>query len=399
MYAINPFISLILGISSFKKTSLAFMLSLFVAFFGSTMYYNAGDAANYKMKFEEMHQNRITYDNFTKSLFDGETNFDIAIPFLSFLVAMFTGDARILFALFGLVFGYFYGKNIEFISKLKVGKKNYLFLKFIILIFSLIVPFWDGVNGVRMWTGAHIFFYGASNYFLTKNKKYFLFLILSFIYHFSYVTMLTMFIVFWLFKLRNHTRVLFYFFLVSIFITQTNIGVVKSLIEQITPSFFAIKVDTYTSDEYVKGVATQVQSLSLHAVYFEKALNIGMYFLLIITYLQTRKQKTSTFFKEIFSYTLFIYVASNILSILPSGSRFLFYSSLISIIPITIHFQNSNRKQVFSYAYIPLVFFAIVRLRISLYFLTIGTIVGNPFVSFLVNFNESNLDTFLNLVR
>ena len=53
-------------------------------------------------------------------------------------------------------------------------------------VFVIVLGFWK-ISGFRMWTAAHIFFFGASQYFLDNKKSGILIAAVSVLFHFSYM--------------------------------------------------------------------------------------------------------------------------------------------------------------------------------------------------------------------
>ena len=190
LFLISPIISLILA---FKKRNVKISKSIFIlfcVFFGFTFVFstdldNGSDSSRYAAWLIEMHNKEISWPNFINTLYNSnDGKLDILQPLLTYIVAIFTYDPRFLFAVFALVFGFFYAQNIWILfEKVKI-KSNTLHLLFII-IFILLIPLWS-INGFRFWTASQIFIFGALN-ILVKGKKKLLFYFSAFFIRAFYI--------------------------------------------------------------------------------------------------------------------------------------------------------------------------------------------------------------------
>ena len=139
LFLISPIISLILA---FKKRNVKISKSIFIlfcVFFGFTFVFSTdldqgSDSSRYAAWLIEMHNKEISWPNFINTLYNSnDGKLDILQPLLTYIVAIFTDDPRFLFAVFALVFGFFYAQNIWFLfEKVKI-KSNTLHLLFIII--------------------------------------------------------------------------------------------------------------------------------------------------------------------------------------------------------------------------------------------------------------------------
>ncbi len=123
---------------------------------------------------------------------------DILQPMVTYLVSRFTDNPTILFTIFGLIFGYFYSRNIWYVlGKIHGGITLVLFV--FVLTFALINPIWN-INGFRMWTAAQIFLYGTLPYLLEGKSKGLIWAAVSVFVHFSFLLPLTVLVLFFFSK-------------------------------------------------------------------------------------------------------------------------------------------------------------------------------------------------------
>ena len=91
------------------------------------------------------------------------------------------------------------------------------------------------------------------------------------------------------------------------------------------------------------------------------------------------------------AFAFLFWAVANFLNSLPSGSRFLTIASLAAL-PLVIfyyHYQDQDKyfKKLVLLAIPALALFMIVAMREGFYFLTINTIIGNPLVAMLADYN------------
>lgn len=172
LYVLSPFLAVLVAVRNYKSAWAKNVVWLFVAFYGYTIVISSEgiDAASYRNYFIQMVQADLNWDIFSKMLYSDNGGYpDVVQPLITFMVSRFTADYKILFLMFALLFGYFYSRNIWFLLDRAGTSLKKLSIP-IIISFVLIVPFWQ-INGFRMWTAAHIFFYGAILYLLDVSKK------------------------------------------------------------------------------------------------------------------------------------------------------------------------------------------------------------------------------------
>jgi len=171
LFLIHPLTAVVTAFANYRSSFAKNIVWLFVAFYGFTMVISdeGMDANRYRDDFLTLTKTEITAKSFVGMLYQEDSQYvDVAQPLISLLVSRLTNDPRILFAVFGLIFGYFYSRNIWFLldrSGKGVKGSSLIYL----LTFAIVIGFWS-ISGFRMWTAAHIFFFGSAKYFF-ENKK------------------------------------------------------------------------------------------------------------------------------------------------------------------------------------------------------------------------------------
>lgn len=392
-YLISPFLALLSAIYNYRSRWAKNILWLFVAFYGFTFVISTGgiDANRYRDKFLFIAQNNLGLTDLVNrfSLLGDSEYTDLLQPLISTIVAYFTSDHRFLFAAFGLVFGYFYSRNLWFLIEQggnKIKNKNFIFL----FTFAFIIGFWS-INGFRMWTAAHIFFFGTIHYLMKKERKGFLIAASSIFVHFVFLVPVLVLSVFVLFRARIH--LFFWFFILTFFVSELNIDSTKRVLYDYAPnSAVQAKVRSYTNESYLARLEERAHSITLtwHARYYRKALNWSIVILLTFMYFSGLPLITENKpLQALFAFTLLFSGISNIASQMPSGGRFIIIANLFAVSSIFFFMQKVpagrwiNRVMI---AIVPaLLFFCIVSLREGFDTLGVMTVLGNPALALFGN--------------
>jgi hypothetical protein len=391
LFLLQPFLALIFSLKNYKAAYSKNILWLFVIFYGFTLVIsNKGiDANRYRDRLVEMSKVEMTMDNFIGGLYTQETQYvDVAQPLITFLVSRITTNSRILFAIFGLIFGYFYSRNIWFLIE-RAGpyiKRSNLIILFT---FAFIIGFWS-INGFRMWTAAHIFFFGAVRYLMGDKKRGIPIAAISLFFHFSFMLPVAILCLFAI--LRNRVHLYFWFFIATFFITELNLGGVREILTNILPDIFHRKVFGYTQESSLQATAQAFQMQSWHARYYGKALHWVVIIMISLIYSKGLKfLKTDKRFIPLLGFSLLFLGAANIASLVPSGGRFLSVADLFAIALIFFYMEHAPAerlmKKLLPITLPALLLYCIVALRIGFDTIGVMTIIGNPVVALFGNVN------------
>lgn len=387
-FIICPFIGFIQAIKNYRSSWAKPTIIAFVAFFGMSMVKSdAVDSSRDAQKLEIMYSADKSFENLEASFYNEDGSLDIYTPIVTFIFSLYTDNAKFLFLFYGLVFGYFYVNNIWMILNQSKGKLPWE--QFLVLAtFTMVIGFWN-LNGVRMWTAAHIFFYGGFSYLYLNRKIGLLIAASSALIHFS---MLLPFGLLLVYSFSNiNYRLLYIFYIISFFILELNIGIVKSFVETYVPDFMVPKVKSYLDEEYIEKVITINDKGSWYITYYIPILS---YFNLIFVTLIFFKAKLSLHAKKLFGFALLFLAVANITSLLPSGSRYLLIALMFSVALSFIVLINSS-KPIFTKSIKlmspVLVLFCIVSIRILLDYFNITTLT-NPIVVLFTNIEVPIID-------
>jgi hypothetical protein len=388
LFLIWPFALLLTSIKQFRKPSAKIGFILFCTYFGFVFVisrdFSGADSARYALALAEMHELTPTFDNFFASMYSVETNYvDIYQPLLTWIVSLFTDNPHYLFAIFAFVFGYFYANNLWIILshfKSRISIVVFVFL----LVFTLIIPIWN-INGVRMWTAAQIFIYGVLLFLYEKKREGLLWSAASVLVHFSFLLPVALLVIFIL--LPRRLPVYFIFFIISIFISEINLFSVRSSLSFV-PEIFQSRVMSYTNTDYAYGVKQAAEATAWYVGFSGIALRIAVYALLIAIIISSRRYlKKDIYLYSLISFSLFFYGCANIISLVPSGGRFLAVANMLSIASLLFYFARYRLNMALKIVRVlslPLViFFSIFSIRVGFDYMGISTFFGNPFTAVL----------------
>ena len=174
IFLIWPFVSFILAFRHYDKTWAKNIVWLFVIFYGYSfvIIHAEADGIDYKLNFISNVNNQRSFSEFATILYNEETQkLDLLEPLISYWLSFFTTDYRMLFAMFGLIFGYFYSRNIWYLLERVSGSITKHSIVFI-LCFALLNSFWN-INGFRFNTALHICLFGLLPFLYEGKKKIF----------------------------------------------------------------------------------------------------------------------------------------------------------------------------------------------------------------------------------
>lgn len=388
LFLVWPFALLYTSLKNFRAPGAKKGFILFCLYFGFVFVISrdlgGADSARYAQMLREMHELTPNFDNFLASIYSSETNYvDIYQPFLTWFVSLFTDNPHYLFALFGLVFGYFYANNLWIVLGY-IKQRIYFPIFLFILTLSLINPIWN-INGVRMWTAAQIFVYGVLLYFLNGNKKGLLWAMSSILVHFSFLFPVSLLLTF--IFLPKKLPIFFLFFLGTSLISEIDLlGLRHSL--SFLPLPLLQRVNVYTQES----VTLYQIKMAWYVTFAYNALKWVQYSFITIVFLSSRKVLTqNSVLYVLFCFTLFLFGWANISSLVPSGARFIIIANVLTFTFIILVYNELKITKLMKWVRllsIPfLVFFCIINIRAGFDYIGVSTFVGNPFSSLLIEDN------------
>jgi hypothetical protein len=386
LWFINPFFSVIYLFKKSKLNNSIRPYLLLSVFFGLSFVVSTSgaDSARYAEELVRFHQNNMSFAEVQDSLYSEESNkLDIYQPLVTWLVSLFTDEVKLLFAVFALVFGYFWFKSLLLIrSYLSIPLTGLVLAVFIFL--ALVNPIWN-INGVRMWTAVMIFFYGILLLNLQNNKKGWYFLVLPMFVHFSLIIGLVLYLLYRVLPVKNK-NLLFGLFIATFLIGEVSLELVRSYFEQL-PQLVQSK-ESYLNQDYADGLQESKQQLSLHVVLAGK---LAKYNLLVIAglmyFFQNRKKiNLNKNFDLFFKMGLFFASFTNIAASVPSGGRFGVLSNLILYTAFLFFLNEKIRIPILikSVLTLSLLLVIVFKIREGLDYIGIFLFIGNPILNWFV---------------
>lgn len=389
MFLIWPFFTLVFALVNYRSRVSKNIVWLFSAFFGFTFVISSEniDSYVYKTQFLEYVRTFNSFSEFFVLLFEGQVGKgDLYQPLLTFLVSRFTNDYRVLFAIFGLVMGYFFSRNVWFLINKTTCNINKLALPFLIL-FIFLVPVWH-INGVRFYTATHIFVFGVLNFIDSGKKKYLLIILSSFLVHFSFI--LPILVYFASLVIRHLPSIVYVIILIgSVFIINIEIYQIVPLL----PDYYNDRILGYTHEDYITAYEKRKNTAKWFVTLRYDLINYFLIFYSCIILLFDRRQIFQSRYKPIFFFGVLLLGLSNILSIIPSMGRFITVS-LFFVVAFAFLY-NQTRKILYWHKvlnlliWIPVLFYCAVEIRLGMDFLGIGSFTYNPITAPFLNNGKS----------
>jgi hypothetical protein len=231
-----------------------------------------------------------------------------------------------------------------------------------------------------MWTGAQIFLFGAIPYLFEGKLRLLIWPVLSVFFHFSFIIPLLILFIYIVFK--NRITIYIVLFIATSFIKEIDLQALHSYLSFL-PSVFQLRTAGYTNLDYAESLTMAVQALNWYIPFVSKALAWVIYLIVIYIYFFSR-----TLLKEreglmcLFCFAVLFYSIANILSLVPSGGRFINVASTFMFGLFVLFLSHSRRTVVLDVVKgisVPLLLlFSLVMIRAGMDYFGLSTIIGNP---------------------
>lgn len=342
-----PFGGLIKSIKDFREPIAKNLFWIFCIFYGLVHIYmpvsytgkGGADSIRYATSFTIMHNSHFGLNEVLNRFYAEEDgSVDIYLPLVNFVVSRVTGNPHILFMVLALIYGFFYSRNIWYVIKNTSGRYNFV-ITVLILAFSLILPIWN-INGARMWTAMQIFIYGLLPYLYHNDKKRLLWCASAFLFHFSLLSVIVLFFIFLFTPRKINWYFIIYFS--TLFIHELDLEVVRERLLDLGFVSFEDRINIYTADYAYENMIEGQDNYAWHVKFFNnlafysyQASIFIAYFNLIFTKVQLSEE-----LKKMFCWACFIFAFVNIVSLIPSGGRFLSLAYISCIVMYLVLYKN-----------------------------------------------------------
>lgn len=350
-----------------------------------------GDGMSYAQALENLHDDPISWGSFFDSFYDPGGGFlDLYQPIITYTISIFTGNPQILFFAFSLVLGFFFTRNIWFVIEKLQTKNNHYEILLLTALF-LIIPIWS-INGVRMWTAAHVFLYGLLPYLFDNDKSKIKWVYISFIFHFSFFIPISLLLVY-MYMPKRITWPFLLFYVFSLFISEIDLELARNIGYQL-PAIFHKKVTSYTSDAYAEKISL-ISSQNTIALLSNAIYKWGIAIILLFIFV---KERTLLHGFQLYNTAVFLLISlgfANVINNIPSGNRFVTLFNFIALAFVLLYYEkirqykvNPISKQLINFLSVLLIISLFMYLRTPTVFYGFG-ILTNPIVVFFIENKES----------
>lgn len=383
-FLVWPVFALVFAIFNYRSSWAKNIVWLFCIFFGFNLIVanELVDANRYQDMLIEWHEHmHISFWQLLVQIYEGNIGKgDFIQPILTYIVSTFSSDGRILFAFFGGVFGFFYSRNIWLILDQAKGKLTLSSLLYLLL-FIFTVPIWD-INGFRFWLATHMFLYGCLHVFLLRKKRFVLVAATSILAHVAFLPAVVILVGHQI--IGNRTMIYIGFFVMTSLVMNLDLGTLVGFIPKIS-SGVDVKLAAYTHEEYVENIKKGIESSAWFIKWKLDALRYTFIFLTLWTFFFKSKMLKAYKLESFFHFLVLFTAIANVLSIIPSGSRYLIISYLCWAGFFFIFLQHMtsrywiNRLNIF--LSIPILFFIVIQIRLGLDYMGYNSLLSNPMLA------------------
>lgn len=401
LFVVFPFLSGILAVKNYRASWAKNIIWAFFVFYGFTFGKSgetstdttSADINRYVDEMKDLYEKDLSFTDII-TLYKNNDDIDILRLTLAIGISRVTNSQQVLTAVYGLIFGFFFSRNIWFVLNRMRGKIKPVAL-LLLIAYILIDPIWN-INGFRFYTAVQIFIYGLLPFLFEGKKKGIFISSLSFLVHFAFLLPIGVLLLY--FFLGNRTVIYFVFFVASIFTSGIKIAAVNEVIDENAPEALSERTATYRDEGRVENFRegtgfADTSNANWYVLYYIKAINWSLIAFLIFLFFKrkTIEQQNNNKLLNGLSFALLFWGVANIMNSLPSGSRFLTVAAL-SVLPVLIlYVQNKPHEKYLSkivmIASPALLFFIIVSIRVGFLTISVNTLISNPIIVLLTDYN------------
>lgn len=344
VFLIWPFAGFLMALKQYHLKASRTIVYLFLIFYGFT-FVNVREGLDSYRYAERLRQAAdlpfSAFWDIVGGIYADDTSVDIVEPFIRFTVSRITDHPSLLFAIFAMVFGYFYLASINLLyERLRKSPNSNAMVHF--FFFITIIPIFS-INGFRFWTAAWVFFYGAYHVVLFKDMRFLLVSIAACLIHFSFFSINTVLLVYCIIGNKN---IIYYPIVVLSFIVPDLVAPYLSQIADVLGGGFESRIMTYTKISYKIAVSSAwdetrwfIKWTGVLVLYY---LFIGILFLKY----NFKKIVQNHELQNLFSFMLLFLSFVNFAKPVPSfGVRFQTVFFLFAVLFVFIIFTNIKKNQ------------------------------------------------------
>ncbi len=377
--------------------------AVFIYWPEGTVLGEGSDGGRYVLELMKMYESNLSIKVLIGQYLIDQNTMDLYQPLVTYIISRFTDNGHVLFAIYALVFGFFYSRNTWYIlNKLPYKKLGGLFI--LVTLYFLICPITQ-INGVRMWTALHVFVYGMMPYLLERDKSKLWWVLLTPLFHFSYLYVAIFALAFILIPYRFKTNggLLLYLalavFIFSLLVNSLNLDAVGSVLEEYSPESYENRIEGYVNQDVLERNAL-LSAMNNWYVVGSDTIKLWVYNLLLIAMFPCMKRsfKQDAGLMQLLVFSLLLGAFANITALIPSGGRFQILSQMFKVPLILLVVMNIPHNELFrkfvNFALVLLIIPFVFDIRKLLDFFSITALLGN-FITVFFWENNTPLIVFI----
>lgn len=369
LFFILPWLSYLISLFNLKSKRSAVLFILYAAFFGYSISFSNSSADSYRYATAFLNFERPdSYLTIISWYLDGSLR-DLYRISLFYVTSLFSSSPHFLYALAGLIHGFFVYLNLRLYIDEK-GRQNNIYTLALGLVFITLCSI-TAVNGFRFNTGAMLAFYSIYQFIVKNNKLGLLGVIFTPLMHYSFFLLIPVVLILKLVLYLNNSSqkinpIFFYMFITTAllsFFLDTNIINISSITSSdLLPSAASNRLDYINSDDVVDIYNSRAESSLFLRVNNSFETMITIYVIVVVIYIKRLLKRSSLYLPSInylFSFTLLYYTFAFIALSFPSGNRFMSMAHLLLIILLIKsynQFKTTSIKYLMALSILPFLF-------------------------------------------
>lgn len=401
LFLLWPFLSFLRAIRYYWKPWAKNAVWLFTVFFGYNIIIHGSytDIQGYVAQFKEFTRLDMPIASFLNSLYSRESGYtDIVQQIISYIVSKVTSDSRILTAIFGLIFGFFYSRNVWYLIGLSRKPLDNISGS-VIIVFALIMGMWE-MNVYRFSTASHVFLFGVIPFLFERKTKYLFISPLSILFHFSFILPVTLLFIY--IFLGNRIVLYYILYILSFLISAIDLETLRQYLSFL-PEIFQGKVLIYTNEDFASSRTEGFINSSWHVRFAAFSIKYSVLLISSWVFFNFRKlRNVCGYLLSTYSLSLLFLAVFNVLGVIPGIDRFprlcylLFFAFLFGFIQSTTIVKSLKYVLILVSPF--LIFYCLYNIRLWLGFVSFSTIISNPFFAWVFENKTSIIELIKSLL-
>ena len=367
LFILWPFLAFVTAIGNYSQKEARKVVYLFLVYYGLTFVIGDEGLDSFRYALTLRQNAELPFSealNIIRGFNTSEKSVDFVEPLISFIVSRFTTFHGVLFAAYAALFGFFYVKSISLLHDISEGNRGWnvtIFLAF----FVTIIPI-TAINGVRMYTAAWIFFYGACHVILYRDVRYLFVALCAPLVHFSYLSVCALLVIYYFVGNRNY---LYLPLVVLSFFSPQLFSPIFQLAAARLGGAMEARYESYSSEGYIQFMRESAQSSSWFLGLSDDLLFYFILFAIVFIQISSGHFMKGKSERNLFSFTLLFLAFINFGKTIPTfGGRFQAVFYLFAIFYIFMYLRKTSANKINFLTLVglfPMLLFAAVRFRFS----------------------------------